>query len=94
MNAEALILLAPVVALPLLLSVLALSPIFNKRALDLLPVAPLPGLIAAFLVPAGTVLEAPALLFGLRLEMTGRALSSSASLPPCGWRPASLPAPT
>ncbi|NMG40218.1 NADH/ubiquinone/plastoquinone (complex I) [Chelativorans sp. ZYF759] len=71
MNAEALILLAPVVALPLLLSVLALSPIFNKRALDLLPVAPLPGLIAAFLVPAGTVLEAPALLFGLRLEMTG-----------------------
>lgn len=71
MSQEALALLAPVVLLPLLMAFLAVLPPVRGRMLDLLPLAPVPGLVAAFLAPAGTALDAPDLLFGLRLEMTG-----------------------
>lgn len=63
--------LAAVVAVPLLMAFLALLPPIRGRMLDLLPLAPIPGLVAAFLAPPGTALDAPDLLFGLRLEMTG-----------------------
>lgn len=71
MSQEALLILAPVVVIPLLMAFLALLPPMRGRVLDLLPLAPLPGLVAPFLAPPGTALDAPDLLFGLRLEMTG-----------------------
>lgn len=71
MSQEALLILAPVVVVPLLMAFLTVLPPIRGRMLDLLPMAPVPGLLAAFLAPPGTALHAPDLLFGLRLEMTG-----------------------
>lgn len=70
MISNAALLLAPVLLLPLLLGLVALLPALRSRVLDLLPIAPLPGLAAAVLAPVGTSLEAPDLLFGLRLDVT------------------------
>lgn len=70
MNHDAALFLAPVVLVPLCLALLALVPAFRGRMLDLLPFAALPGLVSSFLAPVGTSLEAPDLMFGLRLEIT------------------------
>jgi hydrogenase-4 component B len=64
-------LVASVLPLPLTLAVLSAVPSLRARMVGLLPLAPVSGLVAALVVPDGTVLVAPEILLGLRLEMTG-----------------------
>ncbi|WP_043539477.1 complex I subunit 5 family protein [Salinarimonas rosea] len=63
--------LLPFVALawPLLLGALASLPAMRPRALVLLPLAPLPALLAAFLAPHGVETRAPDLLLGVVLAL-------------------------
>lgn len=62
------------VALPLLLAGAALVPALRPLAVRLLPLAPVPALAAALLVPAGTVAQLPGVLLGagLVLDTAGR----------------------
>ncbi|MGY6706910.1 MAG: complex I subunit 5 family protein [Rhizobiaceae bacterium] len=71
MSQDAALFLAPTVLVPLLFALLALLPAVRVRVLDLLPFAALPGLVSSIFAPVGTSLEAPDLMFGLRLEITG-----------------------
>jgi hydrogenase-4 component B len=81
-NFPAVLLLPPVVAIPLALAFLGMAPAMRGRILSLLPLAPLPALVAALLAPRGTVFVAPDLLLGLRLSIdhTGALFLGGASL--------------
>jgi hydrogenase-4 component B len=58
------VLLAAAVAVPALLTLLALVPPWRSRLVPVLPLAPLPALLAALLVPEDTTLSVPWLLLG------------------------------
>ncbi|MGA0564292.1 complex I subunit 5 family protein [Ancylobacter sp. VNQ12] len=75
------LLLAATLFLPLLLAGAALKPVIRRRALDLLPVAPLPGLLAALLAPGERLLVAPdPMRMVLALDTPGTVLLGGASL--------------
>jgi formate hydrogenlyase subunit 3/multisubunit Na+/H+ antiporter MnhD subunit len=75
------LLLASTLALPLLMVVACLKPFVRARALDLLPFAPLPGLIAALLAPGGALVLAPdPMRMVLTLDTAGAVLLGGAAL--------------
>ncbi|ESR24519.1 complex I subunit 5 family protein [Lutibaculum baratangense] len=70
MSADLLALLLPLaIAVPLVAGLLSLLGPLRPHALSLLPLAPVPGLLAALLVPRHTSFEAPDLLIGVRLAL-------------------------
>lgn len=75
------LLLAATLFLPLILAGAALKPFIRRRALDLLPAAPLPGLLAALLAPGERLLVAPdPMRMVLALDTPGTVLLGGASL--------------
>lgn len=66
-------LLALTLLLPLGIAALPMVRAWRDVALRLLPLAPLPGLLAVFVVADGTVLVLPDLLLGARLEISATA---------------------
>jgi formate hydrogenlyase subunit 3/multisubunit Na+/H+ antiporter MnhD subunit len=75
------VLLVATLFLPLILAGAALKPFIRRRALDLLPLAPLPGLLAALLAPGERLLVAPdPMRMVLALDTPGTVLLGGASL--------------
>lgn len=75
------LLLVATLFLPLILAGAALKPFIRRRALDLLPLAPLPGLLAALLAPGERLLVAPdPMRMVLALDTPGTVLLGGASL--------------
>lgn len=75
------LLLVATLFLPLILAGAALKPFIRRRALDFLPVAPLPGLLAALLAPGERLLVAPdPMRMVLALDTPGTVLLGGASL--------------
>lgn len=74
-------LLASTLALPLLMVAACVASPVRARALDLLPFAPLPGLVAALLAPGGALVLAPdPMRMVLTLDLAGAMLLGGASL--------------
>jgi formate hydrogenlyase subunit 3/multisubunit Na+/H+ antiporter MnhD subunit len=66
------VLLLPLVLLvPLGLALLGVARVMRRHMLALLPLAPLPGLLAALFTPRDVVLIVPDILLGLRLSLDG-----------------------
>lgn len=75
-------LLASALAIPLTMLVIALSQRMRQHTSDLLPLAPLPALVAAITVPEGTSIALPQVLLGLTitLDRPGAMLLGAASV--------------
>ena len=75
------LLLVAALALPLGMAVACLSPRFCARVLGWLPLAPVPGLLAALLAPTGSIIVSPPpLRLTLALDTPGVRLLGGAAL--------------
>ncbi len=76
------LLLALVPLTPLMLAMASLVPAFRPMQMQLLWLAPVPGLMAALLVPAGTVVSVPSMLLGaaISLDLMGKLFLGAISL--------------
>lgn len=75
------LLLASTLALPLIMAAACIKPWVRARALDLLPFAPLPGLVTALFAPGGALVLAPdPMRMVLALDLPGALLLGGAAL--------------